>query len=176
MSMAGMFFLGLSSCENDLEQVQTITATDETPDEIVNDMHTLYSDSGIVKFEIIATRMEKFTGEQEVTVFKNGFEVNFFKGKDVIEAHLEAEYGEMRPNEKLIIARNNVIFTNYLEEQTLKTEELNWYQATKRVKTEKQFEIFGKDKYYARGIGLDSDETFGEYIMHKVSVEKYLKE
>lgn len=167
--VAGMFFCILwVSCENDLEQVKTVTATDETPDEIVNNMHTLYSDSGIVKFEIIATRMEKFNGEEEITIFKDGFEVNFFKGKDEIEAHLEAEYGEMRPNEKIIIARNNVIFTNYLEEQTLKTEELTWYQSTKRVITEKQFEVFSKD-YYFKGYGVDSDETFSDYEMHKVT-------
>lgn len=86
-----MFFCAsLGSCENDLEQVQTITVIDETPDEVVNDMHTLYSDSGIVKFEIIATRMEKYN-DKNLTIFKDGFEVNFFKGKDVIEAHLEAE-------------------------------------------------------------------------------------
>ena len=165
-----MFFCAsLVSCENDLEQVQTITVVDETPDEVVNDMHTLYSDSGIVKFEIIATRMEKYN-EKNLTIFKDGFQVNFFKGKDVIEAHLEAEYGEMRMDEKLMIARNNVIFTNYIENQTLKTEELFWMQNAKRVTTKKQFEVTSKD-YYARGIGLDSDETFSDYEMHKVQVE-----
>ena len=175
--MVGMFFwcLIISSCENDLEQVKTVTATDETPDEIVNNMHTLYSDSGIVKFEIIASRMEKYNGENELTIFKDGFEVNFFKGKDVIEAHLEADYGEMRKQEQLIIARNNVIFTNYIEKQTLKTEELYWKQATKRVTTTKQFEVF-EEKYYATGVGLDSDETFSDYKMHDVSVEYNIDE
>jgi len=80
--MAGMFFSSLfSSCVNYLDEVRTVTATDSTPDEVVNTMHTLYSDSGIVNFEIIASRMEKYT-DQNLTVFKNGFEVNFFKGKD----------------------------------------------------------------------------------------------
>lgn len=167
--------MGFVSCENDLEQVQSITATDDTPDEIVNNMHTIYSDSGIVKFEIIATRMEKYSGEEQLTIFKNGFEVNFFKGKDVIEAHLEAEYGEMRPQDKTIIARNNVIFTNYLEEQTLKTEELTWFQGTKQVVTKKQFEVFGKN-YYAAGKGLECNETFEEYEMHDVRVEKQLED
>ena len=171
--MVGMFFcVTLCACENDLEQVQTVTATDETPDEIVNNMHTLYSDSGIVKYEIIATRMEKYT-EKNLTIFKNGFQVNFFKSKDVIEAHLEAEYAELRTGENLIIARNNVIFTNYIEEQTLKTEELNWSQASKRVSTTKQFEVISKD-YHAWGVGLDSDETFSDYEMREVTVEHKL--
>lgn len=154
-----------------MEQIKTVTATDETPDEIVNDMYSLYSDSGIVQYEIIATRVETYRGEKNMTVFKDGFEVNFFKGKDVIEAHLEAEYAEMRDDEKIIIARNNVIFTNYLEDQTLKTEELVWLQANKRVSTTKQFQIISKD-YFASGVGLDSDETFTDYEMHNVFVEK----
>ncbi|UKN00158.1 LPS export ABC transporter periplasmic protein LptC [Paracrocinitomix mangrovi] len=174
--VAGMFFCAsLFSCENDLSQVKTVTATDSTPDQIVNGMHTLYSDSGIVRFEIIANRMEKYDGEREMTIFKNGFQVNFFKGKDVIESHLEADYGEMRPREKIIVCRNNVIFTNYLENQTLKTEELKWLQSTKRIVTDKQFEVFGKDDYYVRGVGLDSDENFRDYEMHDVIVEYYNK-
>ena len=75
-------------------------------------------------------------------------------------------------NEKTIIARNNVIFTNYTEDQTLKTEELIWLQSAKRVTTTKQFEVISKE-YRARGIGLDSDETFSDYEMHKVSAKHY---
>ncbi|MBD3636543.1 MAG: LPS export ABC transporter periplasmic protein LptC [Crocinitomicaceae bacterium] len=173
-----MFFCWLFvSCENDLEQVKTVTATDDTPDEIVNNMHTIYSDSGIVKFEIIATRMEKFSGEKELTIFKDGFEVNFFKGKDIIEAKLTAEYGEMRPNEKLIIARNNVIFTNFVEDQTLMTEELTWRQATKKIVTDKQFQIINrKDKMKVFGVGMEADETFSDYEMRQVTIEKVLED
>lgn len=168
--MVGMFFCAsLGSCENDLEQVQTVTVIDETPDEVVNDMHTLYSDSGIVQIEIIATRVEKYN-DKNLTVFKDGFEMNFYKGKDVVEAHLEAEYGEMRMDEKLVVARNNVIFTNYIEGQTLKTEELFWLQNAKRINTTKQFEVTSED-YKAIGVGLDADETFSDYKMHKVTVE-----
>jgi len=47
--MAGMFF----SCENDLENIKLVTATDDSPDQIVNNVHTLYSDTGVVRFEII---------------------------------------------------------------------------------------------------------------------------
>ncbi|MEZ4923571.1 MAG: LPS export ABC transporter periplasmic protein LptC [Crocinitomicaceae bacterium] len=158
--MAGMFFCLLSvSCENDMEQIKTVTATDETPDQIINGMHTIFSDSGIVKYEVIATRAETYGGEKDMTIFKDGFEVNIYNSKDEIGSHIEAEYAEMRNTEKIVIAKNNVIFTNYLENQTLKTEELTWLQLQKRFTTSKQFEIFS-EKYYATGIGLDTDEEF----------------
>lgn len=175
-TLAGMFFCVplFLACENDLEEVQIVTATDETPDEVVNNMHTIYSDSGVVKYEIIANRMEVFD-EKKTTIFKDGFQVNFFKSKDSIEAHLEAEYGEMREGDQLVLARNKVVFTNYSENQTLKTEELFWLQSAKKVQTEKRFEIFGEN-YYARGVGLESNETFSDYEMHNVTMEKKLEE
>lgn len=167
----GMFF----SCENDLETISTVTATDETPNEIVNDMHTLYSDSGVVVYEIIATRMEKFDEPENLTIFKNGFEVNFFKEKDSIVSKLTADYAEIREKDNVIIARNNVIFTNFDKHQTLKTEELFWDQTAKRVRTDKQFNIVGEESE-VWGYGLDTDENFTDYNAHKVSVTTYTKD
>ncbi|WP_066757189.1 LPS export ABC transporter periplasmic protein LptC [Crocinitomix algicola] len=169
-SLVGVLF----SCENDLETIKTVTATDESPDEIVNHMHTLYSDSGVVNYEIIATRVEKFGEPKDITVFKDGFTVNFYKAKDSIVSKLTADYGEMRDREKLIIAKNNVIFTNYDKNQTLKTEELYWDQKEKRVKTDKQFNIIG-DKTEVWGYGLDTDENFTDYNAHKVRVETIIE-
>jgi len=167
----GMLF----SCENDLETIATVTATDETPNEIVNDMHTLYSDSGVVVYEIIATRMEKFDDPKNLTIFKNGFQLNIFGGKDSIVSTLTANYAEIRERENIIIARNNVIFTNFEKNQTLTTEELFWDKTAKRVRTDKQFTIIGEDSK-VMGYGLDTDEKFTEYNAHKVSVERGTKE
>jgi len=163
--MMGMLF----SCENDLETITTVTATDETPNEIVNDMHTLYSDSGVVMYEIIATRMEKYDEPKNLTIFKNGIVVNFFKEKDSIVSTLSADYAEIREKDNMIITRNNVIFTNIEKKQTLETEELFWDQDAKRVRTDKHFHVIG-DGTEVWGYGLDTDENFTDYIAHKVMV------
>jgi len=165
--MAGMFF----SCENDLETITTVTTTDDSPSEVVNDMHTLYSDSGIVIYEIIATRMEKYNEPEEKTIFKDGFTVNFFGQKDSIVSRLTAEYGEVLEKENQVVARNNVIFTNFEKKQTLETEELFWDQVAKRVRTDKQFHIIGEETE-VWGYGLSTDDKFSEYEAHKVRVEK----
>ncbi len=164
--MMGMLF----SCENDLETISTVTATDETPNEVVNNMHTLYSDSGVVVYEMIATRMEKFS-DPDLTLFKDGFQVNFFKGRDSIVSTLTADYAEIREKDNLFIARNNVIFTNFEKAQTLKTEELFWDQLAERVRTDKQFTILGADSEIM-GYGVDSDVNFSDYNAHKVSFTK----
>lgn len=169
--MAGMFF----SCENDLESITTVTTTDDSPTETVNGMHALYSDSGIVIYEIIATRMEKYDMPEEKTVFKNGFTVNFFGQKDSVVSRLTAEYGEIRDKENMVVARNNVIFTNFEKNQTLETEELFWDQVAKKVRTDKQFHIVGEESE-VWGYGLSTDDKFAEYEAHKVSIERDITE
>lgn len=145
-----------------------VTATDESPDQIVNDIHTVYSDTGVVKFEILAGRMEMYSIPNKKTIFENGFQVNFFKSKDSVEATLTADYAEMMEGSNSIFARSKVIFTNFEKKQTLKTEELYWDQQTKRIRTEKAFEIIGENSYVS-GYGMDANETFSEYTTHNAS-------
>lgn len=164
--LAGIFF----SCENDLENVKLVTATNDSPDQIVTNVHSLYSDSGVVRFEIIATRMESFSQPEQKTIFKNGFQVNFFKSRDSIEATLTADYAEQMESSNSFFARSKVIFTNFDKNQTLKTEELYWDQATKRIRTDKAFEIIG-EKSYISGYGMDANETFSNYNTHHVTAE-----
>ena len=168
--MAGMFiFISiLSSCENDLDHVKKVTATDETPDQITNDLHTLYSDSGIVQYEIIASRVEIFEQPNQKTIFKNGFEVNYFSKQGDIISKLQADYGEITGNDN-IIARNNVTFTNYEKNQTLKTEELFWDKKLKKIRTTKSFFV-DSPTTEAKGVGLEADETFSNYTMSNFSL------
>jgi len=169
--MVGMFvlFFVLLSCENDLDHVKRVTATDETPDQITIGLHTLYSDSGIVQYEIIASRMEAYEQPTQKTIFKNGFEVNYFSKSGDIVSKLKADYGEIVEQEHLVIARNNVIFTNYEKNQTLKTEELFWDKQLKKIRTTKNFYV-DSPTTEAKGVGLEADETFSTYSMNNFSL------
>lgn len=164
-----VLLVGLISCENDLDHVKRVTATDETPDQITNDLHAFYSDSGIVQYEMIASRMEVYQEPNEKTYFKNGFEVNYFNEEGVQISKLTADYGEIIQKQHLIICKNNVTFTNYEKQQTLKTEELFWDKKYKKVRTTKKFFI-DSPTTEAKGIGLEADETFSTYSMHDFSL------
>ena len=167
-----MFFLlltSITSCENDLDHIKKVTATDQTANQITNGLHTFYSDSGIVQYEIIAERMEMFETPTQKTYFKNGFEVNYFSKSGEIISKLTAEYCEIIEAEHLIICKNNVTFTNYEKQQTLKTEELFWDQKLKKVRTTKSFFI-DSPTTEAKGVGLEADETFSTYLMHNFSL------
>ncbi len=165
MIIAGMFF----SCENDLANVKVVTATNETPDRIITDLHSYYSDSGIVRYEIIATLMEDYSTKEQKQIFKNGFKVNYYSDSTQLVSSLSAEYAEFKPMENVIIAKNNVIFTNFVKQQTLKTEELFWDQRIRKIRTTKHFFVESPNTT-AQGIGLTADETFSTYSMKSFSL------
>ena len=167
--VVGMFFLCLISCENDLENIKKVTATDKTPDQITNGLHSVYSDSGLVVYEILANRMEVFEKPTQTTYFKNGLTVNYYNKQGDIISTLKADYAEIKESEHLVVCRNNVIFTNHEKQQTLKTEELFWDKKLKKVRTSKNFFV-ESPTMEASGVGLETNETFSDYKMYDFSL------
>jgi LPS export ABC transporter protein LptC len=163
--LAGMFV----SCENDLQNVKVITASTETPDRILTDFHSYYSDSGIVRYEIIAAKMEDYSNDNPMTIFNNGLTVKYYSKQSELISTLSAEYAELKPLQNIIIARNNVIFTNHEKQQTLKTEELFWDQRMRKIRTTKKFFVESPNTT-AEGTGLIADETFSTYTMTNFSL------
>ncbi|PZE18697.1 LPS export ABC transporter periplasmic protein LptC [Putridiphycobacter roseus] len=160
-----MFF----SCENDLANVKVVTATEDTPDQIFTDFHMLYSDSGNVKIEILGDKVEDYSKFGRVTKFKSGIIVNYYSDSATLVSRLTAEYAELKPLENIIIAKNNVIITNFEKQQTLKTEELYYDKRVKKIRTDKPFYIESPNTK-ANGIGLTADETFSNYTMSNFSL------
>lgn len=171
VTTVGMFvFIFLfSACENDLSNVRKVTATADIPDQITTGLHTVYSDSGIVQYEIYANRVEMEEHPVNKTIFKNGFQVIYYKDGTEKVSTLSAEYGEIKESENKVIAKNNVIFTNHKKHQTLKTEELFWDQGLRKVRTTKNFFVESPTTT-AKGVGLEADETFSNYTMHNFSL------
>jgi LPS export ABC transporter protein LptC len=167
--VVGMFFLAFVSCENDLENIKKVTATDQTPDQITNGLHSIHSDSGLVVYEILANRMEVFEKPNQSTYFKNGLTVNYYNKQGDMVSSLKADYAEIKEAENLVVCRNNVIFTNYEKQQILKTEELFWDKKLKKVHTSKNFFV-ESPTMEASGMGLETDETFSNYKMYDFSL------
>jgi len=157
------------SCENDLESVRVVTATSDTPERILTDFHSYYSDSGIVRYEIIGKKMEDFNQNGQITIFKDGIIANYYSENSEIISTLTAEYAEYKPMDNIIIAKNNVIFTNHKKKQILKTEELFWDKRIRKIRTPKPFFIETPNTI-ANGVGLTADETFSTYEMSDFSL------
>ncbi len=57
-----VFFL--SACVNDLETIQKITYDPKSPDEVTQNLHVLYVDSGFAKIELFANYAETFINQK----------------------------------------------------------------------------------------------------------------
>ena len=130
----------------------------------VDNIETLYSDSTVLRIRLKAPKqIELQNGDRE---FPNGVYVEFFDEKGKKTSNLKANSGVYYKEQNSYKVTGNVIIKNLVEEKTMKTEELNWFPATKKVSTEKFIRIETPDQILT-GEGLDAAEDFSNYKIRK---------
>ena len=136
------------------------------------DVTTIYSDSAKVLVKLMAPIQQDF--ESGDAVFPKGFFVEFYEdGK--ITSTLKANYGEMKRNENLYMARGNVVMNNIAKKESLETEQLFWNQSRDRIYTDKFVKITTPERVIM-GQGLETNQHFFPYSFHKVTGTLELQE
>src|SRR5690554_3166019 len=120
--MTGIFF----SCVNDLEKVKKITTHPNNPDETSEELHIIYTDSGYAQIEIFAHIAETYAKPRNVTKFKDGLKVNFYKEDGTVGSVFTSLFGEIDGKTGDITVRDSVKLVNLEEEKTLESEVLYW--------------------------------------------------
>ena len=171
-------FLIFSSCVNSLEEVKTINATDQTPQESMKEVTMLYTDSGVPRAILKTPVLNKHAGTKVYTEFPNGLQVDFFDKKGEKEARLNARYGILYEAERILVVQNNVIFVNFKRNQTLYTEKLTWNQnmpPDSVIYTDQEVRVVG-DVSGTSKKGLFASKTFDSYRLIKVRDAGYIYE
>ena len=171
-----IFFVVLSciffSCENDLNTVKQVTFKSTDPDERTQNIHLIYSDSGIAKVELNAMLAETYNKPKKVIKFKDGLEINFYSSKGKIESVLTALYGEISQEDGLMIVRDSVRLKNLNKKQVLETEELHWNQRTEAINTNKPVLVrTDGGLFYGDGIKTSQDFKVYEFIRPKGTIK-----
>lgn len=160
----------LFSCENDLKKIAQINVPKDAPNEVIEDLTLILTDSGRVKVKLEASYVEKFGGDNPVTIFSDGIRLTFLDKSGKPTSELTAEYGEIREREDRMIAKHNVVFKNQEDGKSLKTEELIWDQKVKwknklgKVHTDKPVTFTSKDGVI-HGESLVTNESFDSPII-----------
>lgn len=158
-----MFFLfTLVSCENDLDNIAKLSATDISADEVSDSLTVIYTDSARVKFIIFGQKVEKYNTEKPKTIINDGLKVRFFDDEENNTATLTSIYGEIDEKTQAIVCKYDVVFANHEKDQTLFTEELQWDQKGKKVYTPGNVTIKQGDGYLY-GKGMEANEDFSWY-------------
>ena len=167
-----------SSCVNSLEEVKTINATDETPQESMKKVVMLYTDSGVPRAILKTPVLNKHARTRTYTEFPDGLQVEFFDKQGEKEARLNARYGILYEAERILVVQNNVIFVNYKENQTLYTEKLTWNQNMHRdsvIYTDQEVRVKGDVSGTSKN-GLFASQNFESYKLIKVRNASYIYE
>lgn len=164
----------LVSCENDIDEVNTVTARSNYPVESGKDMEVIYSDSGHIKVKLNAPVMMRYTGENPYMEMPQGVKVLFYGDSMNVNSHLSANYAISREKDEIMEAKSNVVVVNEKGEQ-LNTEHLIWDKKQSKIFT-KEFVKITTAEEIIYGNGLESNQSFTKYKIKDIKGTINLKE
>lgn len=164
---AGMFF----SCVNDMKEVQRVLELEKQPQETFEEVTLVYSDSGYTRAILETPVVYRYSQGKSRMEFPKGLALTFYKPGKVRESRLTANYGLLDQIERSLVVRNNVVFINFIRQDTLETEVLNWSQDSAMVFTEKLVMVHGNDGVFTCKKGLNAGEAFDWYEFKGVAVK-----
>ncbi len=167
-----------TSCVNkaDIEKVNAYNnIADSLPTEIIYDFELKYSEEGRILFELNSPKAVNWS-LQGILVFPDGFEVTFFDEDNSKKSYLRANYGENREHKKFMVAKGDVVITNFKTKETLNSEEMNWDQNKKLIFTDKFVKITTQDDVIYGDGGFESDEDFNVWTIKNPYGDIYINE
>lgn len=168
--MVGFFY----SCENDINKVKKIAIQPDSPSETSEDLHVIYTDSGMAQIEIYSHIAETYVLPKEKTKFKDGLKVNFYSDDGEIEATLTSLYGEIDKKTGNITVRDSVKLINLENKKTLKTEVLYWNKGGDSIYTDKPVVIKSPDMILS-GVGAWATPNLDTAQFYHPTAKIYLK-
>lgn len=158
-----IMFISFTACSNrNKNLVETETPPDSLPTLRTVGVNSLISDSGVVRYRIIAdewciyerNRYAKWTFEQGIYMEK-------FDSLQHIDASIKADNAYYLEREHLWELRNNVHIETQLGDK-FDTQQLFWNERTQKVYSEKFIRIEQTDKIIT-GYGFESNQQMTDY-------------
>lgn len=159
-----MLFLSASCSKGKKPTTDAITNRDSVPVMVTRDVSTYISDSGVVRYKIIADEWQVFDRlDPSMWTFEQGVYLEKFNNDLSIEATIVADTAYYYDKEELWELRGNVHIENEQDEQ-FDTQLLFWNQKTKRVYSDLFIRI-RQQKRIITGIGFTSNQDFTRYTI-----------
>lgn len=151
------------SCENDIEKVNQITRTSDMASMIVNNIETIYSDSGLVKVKLTAPKLLRFEkSENSYDEYPDGLTVNFYDNNLNVTGILTCEYAKYFVDDNLWEAQKNVEAKNINTSEQLNTEKLFWDIEKELIYSDAFVRITTQDEVLF-GNGFESNQDFSKW-------------
>jgi LPS export ABC transporter protein LptC len=162
----------ISSCVNDLDEIEKVTYNEKTPNEVIQDLDVIYLDSGKAKIEVISKITEIERKQESITKLKDKVQVNFYSSKGEIVSVLTALYGEINFSKGEMFVQDSVKLYNIKKKQSLETERLDWRQKDSLIYTTSKVTIKTPESIlYGTGIKTKQDFTYYQFLKPKGKID-----
>ena len=162
LSVMAFFFI---SCKEEVKStVDLHYDADKVPSLNTDSVTMLISDSGLIRYKVIAKTWEIFDRAKDPHwFFPDGLYVEQFDTIFSIVATVKADTAWNFTSKKLWQLKGHVVIRNKLGE-TFKSEELFWDQRQQKVYSNKYVEVFRPDKMTLHGMGgFEANQQMTEY-------------
>jgi len=154
---------------------EAISERDSLPVLATYDVNTLISDSGVIRYRIIADEWLVFDKKNpSFWAFEKGVYLEQFDLDFNIEADIKADTAYYYDKDRLWELRGGVAIKN-LKGERFDTELLFWNERTQRVYSDKYIRIEQPDRIVT-GEGFESNQQMTDYIIYKPGGIFYVKE
>ena len=145
---------------------EAVTERDSLPVLATYDVNTLISDSGLIRYRIVADEWLIFDRKTpSYWSFEKGVYLEKFDENHVVDADIKADTAYYYDNDRLWELRGDVAIKN-LKGERFNTELLFWDEKTQRVYSDRFIRIEQVDKVVT-GEGFESNQSMTEYTIFK---------
>lgn len=166
----GLISLLLTACGSDLKEIDHLIEEEQLTYEEALDVSMIYSDSAIVRVNVLAPRMLRYldreTPRQE---FLGGVKIVFYSPNKREQSTLTAKRAVRFDKKKEIHIRDSVVWQSYSGER-LETEELIWEERKERVHSNRFVKVIKPDEVIY-GYGFEANQEFTEWTMNAVEAD-----
>lgn len=177
----GVLIYFTSCTENNIGDINSLTQVKYVPQEIVEEVEIVYSDSGRVELIVEApTLIRQGQRSEMIEIFPDGLKVSFVNANKTPTSWLVADYAVRNPKDAMITASRYVKFYN-TNGESLETTELTWSPDDEVVETNKFVRLIQPmrgDTSYGYGFSANKDFTRFEIKKHtasRVNISQLLK-
>jgi LPS export ABC transporter protein LptC len=156
------------SCENDINDINRIYASQSSNIEIITGVEILYSDSARLKVRITGDSLKRYQTPPELKdVFTHGVKFEFFDENGRLSSTLTAKKAERNYQRQQVICTDSVTFKGAKGEEIF-TNELIWDEAKELIYTDK-FVRLSRPNEVVYSYGFKSDQKLEKYELTAVS-------
>jgi LPS export ABC transporter protein LptC len=165
----------LCSCENDIDEVETLIKKENEPLSIGRNVEFVYSEKSAVKIKITAPLMEEYGAEENKYMeMTESIKVLFYDSLLHVASTLTANYAIHKVSEGIMEAKDDVVVINDKGE-ILNTEHLIWLKDSSKIYTYDFVKITTADEIII-GNGMEANQDFTDWKIFNITGEINIKE